>query len=75
MDHNETTHLVTQAHFLSIPTFLVSFEDACVKKINLFKWDLKFESTGLPSWLLLNFAVTWPVFFFWENYPYFRETS
>ena len=62
-------HKVTQTHFLSIPTFLVSFEDACVKKIILFKWGLKFESTGLPSWLL-NLAVTWPVLFFWENYPY-----
>ena len=33
MDHKETTHLVTQTYFLSIPTFLVSFEDACAKKI------------------------------------------
>ena len=67
MDHKETTYLVTQTHFLSIPTLLVSFEDACVNKITLFKWGLKFESTGLPSWLL-NFAIMWPVFFFWENY-------
>ena len=49
------------------PYLFVSFEDAYVKKIILFKWGLKFESTGLPSWLL-NLAVTWPVFFFWENY-------
>ena len=67
MDHKET-------YLLSIPTFFVSFEDACVKKIILFKWGLKFESTGLPSWLL-NLAVTWSVFFFWENYPYVRKTS
>ena len=73
MDHKETTHLVTLTYFLSIPTFFVSFEDACVKKIILFKWGIKFESTGLPSWLL-NLAVTWPVFF-WENYPYVRKTS
>ena len=69
MDHKETTHLVTQTYFLSIPTFLVSFEDACVKKIILSKWGVKFE-----SWLP-NLAVTWPVFFLWENYPYIRETS
>ena len=36
MDHKETTHLVTQTHFLSIPTFLVSFKDAYVK--NHFIW-------------------------------------
>ena len=66
MDHNKITHLVTQTHFLSIPTFLVFFEDACVKEITLFKWGLKFESTGLQSWLL-NLTVTWLVFFFWEN--------
>ena len=73
MDHKENTHLVTQTHFLSIHDFLVSFEDACVKKFILFKWGLKFQSTGLPSWLL-NLAVTWHIFFFWENYPYLRET-
>ena len=76
IDHKETklTHLVTETCFLLIPIFFVSFEDACVKKIILFKWGLNSESNGLPSWLL-NLVVTWPVFFFWENYPYVRETS